>query len=321
MIRRSTPVCRPRAGFTLLEVLLATVIACALLFALYVGLRVHLQSTDIGREYVERATVARSVLNRISADVLANLSPVDPKILGKKGQSGAITLSGAGAPETPETPETTEATAESTANSTTSSTPSTTTTTPGTTTTEPATTPGAASHFNLGVQGDATRLVLYTGRLSRATLLDEMGAPSLEHPEGADLRRVAYYMVEGKGLARSEVKVATSEELNFYPPGSADDDKMVIAPEVREMTLKYFNGTGWVESWDGTLAGADGKTPLGPPMAVEITLVLGPAPRADGTRADGPLTRVVHVVAIPTANSFVPQQEQAENPETTTPPQ
>lgn len=67
-----------------------------------------------------------------------------------------------------------------------------------------------------------------------------------------------------------------------------------MASEVQELAIRYFDGTDWVDSWDGSTPGPDGKTPQGPPRAIEITL---------GIRVPGreELKSFKHVIAFPAA--------------------
>jgi hypothetical protein len=143
--------------------------------------------------------------------------------------------------------------------------------------------------FNLGVQGDETSLSLYVSRYPREAWLGQTVV--------SDLVRITYWQTAG-GLARQEVKVATSdEELGVVPPNVDNEAAYVIAEDVKGVKFEYFNGQSWDLEWYGDTPGADGKTPIGPPAAIKITLYIG---------RDGEEQRVYeHVIAIPTANNFV----------------
>ncbi|HVK12594.1 MAG TPA: type II secretion system protein GspJ, partial [Gemmataceae bacterium] len=65
-----------RAGFTLLEVLLASALAVILMAALYVALDVQLKLADAGREAIEQATVSRALVQRFESDMANCLGPV-----------------------------------------------------------------------------------------------------------------------------------------------------------------------------------------------------------------------------------------------------
>ena len=40
---------------------------------------------------------------------------------------------------------------------------------------------------------------------------------------------------------------------------------MIIASEVVGVAFRYFDGTAWQDTWDGSIMGTDGMTPVGPP--------------------------------------------------------
>src|SRR5262249_52385481 len=69
-----------RAGFTLLEVLLASALAIVLMAALYVALDVQLRLASAGRESIEQATLNRYIVMRLEADLSSGLGPVAPPI-------------------------------------------------------------------------------------------------------------------------------------------------------------------------------------------------------------------------------------------------
>ena len=82
----------PRPGFTLLEVLLASVIAVILLAALYVALDVTLLRTDVGREQVAGNDLARAIVNRMTADLTGVLGPMPPKSGGGSSSTAPTTV-------------------------------------------------------------------------------------------------------------------------------------------------------------------------------------------------------------------------------------
>src|SRR5262249_17299391 len=77
----------------------------------------------------------------------------------------------------------------------------------------------------------------------------------------------------------------------------ADEASHVIAPEVKSLQFRYFDGSNWQDSWDGTQPGPDGVTPQGPPRAIELTIGFGTPDNPDAA-----LKTVRHVIAIPPAN-------------------
>jgi hypothetical protein len=165
--------------------------------------------------------------------------------------------------------------------------------------------------FNHGLQGDANSLMLFTTRLPRE-LDPTAGTTTMTAPPVvSDLRRVTYWLAGGssspRGLARQEVKIATADDALATPPTeSLDDPSLLIAEEVRSLEFRYFDGSAWQESWDGTATGSNGA-PIGPPLAVEIKIGIAP-PRGksqsgmSATDVPEQLKYYRHVVAIPTAN-------------------
>jgi prepilin-type N-terminal cleavage/methylation domain-containing protein len=279
-----------RSGFTLLEVLLATAIGVLLLAALYVALNVQLHHVQSGRDAAEQGLLVRSLLTRMGNDISASLGPVPPKRTTSSSSSSSTNGSS------------TSSSSTSTTNSSTSS-----TTTPATTDTSSnsSTTTNSLTgpvQFNLGVQGDTTRLVLFVSRVPREV---SFAAADPSNPNSqlvvSDLRRITYWLAGGDpplGLARQEIKPVTADEATgSLTPDVDEEAAQVIAEEVKSLEFSYFDGTSWQSSWDGTAAGSDGSTPRGPPLAIAIKVGIRPT----GSKSEE-LTYYRHVVALPTAN-------------------
>jgi prepilin-type N-terminal cleavage/methylation domain-containing protein len=287
-----------RRGYTLLEILIATAIGVVLLGALYVALDVQLGLTRSGREAVNTSAVARSLLERISSDVSLSLGPIPVQTSSSNSSAGG-SQTGAGA--TGATGATTNAT--NTAGGASSS--FTTSSASGSTATTSSTPP-----FNLGVQGDDTHLTLYLSRWPRELVLPPSD-PNYNNQNGnlpivSDLRRITWWLADGGGLARQEIRIATSDEaLNSPAPDLNDGFSSLVAPEVTSITFQYFDGSQWQTSWDGTQAGPDGVTPIGPPIAisVDMTLVL-PSSESGGVRQT---KSYHHVISLDTANGATQQ--------------
>jgi hypothetical protein len=268
-----------RRAYTLLEVLLASAIGVMLLGALYVAFDVQLRQTRTGRALVESSEVARNLLIRIDNDVALSLAPVPSQTTSTPSSAGASDPTAAAA---------------STASTTPTSSAST----------------GSPATFNLGVQGDNYQLTIYQSRWPREVgkaLADPDNAPNM--PIFSDLRRVTWWLADGaggSGLARQEIPLATSDDaLNAPAPDLADGYSKLVAREVKSLTFQYFDVTqqSWVDSWDGTQAGPDGKTPIGPPAAVKIIVEIA-LPNSDGE----PVRKTFqHIVALPTANGVQSQ--------------
>jgi prepilin-type N-terminal cleavage/methylation domain-containing protein len=267
-----------RPGFTLLEVLLSAAIGVLLMAALYVAMQVQLDHARAGREAVEQSLLARALLRRMSNDIAPSLGAPLPNNPTSGAAAGAGAGGGGGA----------GAGAGGAAVNSTSSTSST------------------APVMNL--QGDSGRLILWVSRIS-----SDLNPTSTNQSVTSDLHRITYWLAGGStsplGLARQEIKQATSDDaLNSTPPNMPDEESFVIAEEVQSVAFRYFDGTSWQDSWDGTQADPTSGAPIGPPQAVEITVTVQ-APSSENPAPDNSNTKTYrHVVAIPTANGTQPAQ-------------
>jgi type II secretory pathway pseudopilin PulG len=264
---------RRRGGYTLLEVLLAAAIAIVLMAALYSAMNSQLRVTQEARYAVEQGALVRSLVARMAGDMSANLGPAPaPTSSSSTGSSSA----------TGSTSSTGSTTSDASSSSSSSSTGST--------------------SFNLGVVGDASRVVLYASRALR---------PGQDFPIGntnditstqstCDLRRITYWLAQGSGgatgLARQELRnIGDDAAMSTIPPDVPDESSYVIAEEVKSLLFSYFDGTQWTDSWDANAAGSDGTTPLGPPAAIAFEMAVQ-LPGSSATRT------IRHVVALQTAN-------------------
>jgi hypothetical protein len=230
------------------------------------------------------------LLNRIAGDIRLSVAPALPTPSKSSGGAASAGAGGGGAASSSASP--TTGTAGATSSSSAAASPSS-----GT----------GAVQFNLGVQGDANRLILAISRVPRelnfAPDADNGGQPSI-----SDLRRVSYWLAgtsdAPRGLAWQEVKVVTSDDaMSAVPPDIPDDAFQLIAEEVKSLTFSYWDGTAWQDSWDSTAPGADGSTPQGPPLAIAITIgIATPSPNPNPSSGDSQLKTYRHVVALPTAN-------------------
>jgi hypothetical protein len=244
---------------------LALGIGVVLLAALYLGLSVTLLQHRLGRGVTEQSAAMRQLLSKIETDISSSLPPLDPQLYNQ-----AVNLTtGSGAPGSSITPN--------------------------------ATGPVV---FNLGLQGDSTHLTVFTTLVPREVFQNP--PPSDGLPIVSDLRRVTYWLVgnsgAGQGLARQELSVATSTEaLSPFDSSQVDEKSLTIADDVVDLSFQYFDGSTWQDSWDGTAAQSDGKTPLGPPPAIAITLTV----RAPNATSPDVTVTYRHVVALQTANNFI----------------
>jgi prepilin-type N-terminal cleavage/methylation domain-containing protein len=265
---------KPRAGYTLLEVILALAIGLLLVAALYLALDIQFRHMESGRNAVGEGQLARGVFARMAADIRPCLASLPSGALTNPtatSSSGGGTSSPSSSP-TGSSPGTGTGSSSSSSSSSQSS----------------SNTPG---QFNLGIEGGDTQMMLYTTTLPRYT----QATAGVQSGAG-DYRRIVYALVPGGGLTRQEFRAPV---LNGSSP-SEQAPAEVLAPEVVDLHFRYFDPTSgqWLTSWDGTTGG--------PPFAVEIVIALRPFAE---TQARGAALKPVGtyrtVVAIPSAG--IPQ--------------
>ncbi len=313
MIRR-----HKRPGFTLLEVLLAMGIGVMLLGALYVAVETQLKNAQAAREIVEQSTLARALLTRIGNDISSTLQLSDPgRFRNQANSSSSASASSSGSSMASASGTTGSGTTNSTSGTGATGTNSSGLGTSGTTSTTNTTSSGTTTSIVLplgliGPDGDNTTLHIFTTRLPRQAI-DARGSD--QPPAVSDTRRISYWLAGGgsNGLARQEVQPVTSDDtLQNIPPSSVEDENsFIIAEEVKSLTFSYWGVQGqvggqvgeptWNDSWDCTQVGADGVTPIGPPIAVAIEIGL-PVPG----NPDAPPKIYRHVVYIMATNGATP---------------
>jgi prepilin-type N-terminal cleavage/methylation domain-containing protein len=242
-----------RPGYTLLEILVASVIGLLLMAALYAAFTIIIDSTSVGRDSTSESNLTRGIFNRMGIDLGSPVGMLGPRSGGDASSSGT-------APTADETTPTT-------------GTGSTTASTDGGSTT-PVTT-GSNIPFQAGLVGTGDQLIIFLSR--SPDYIRKRGVPfdpAVLMP--SDLVRVTYYLhSSGKGLCRQERPWVTSDGVwNSTDPDRSTEDADRIAPEVINMVLEYASGTGYVGNWDGSAADASGASCQGPPRAVRVTLTL-----------------------------------------------
>jgi prepilin-type N-terminal cleavage/methylation domain-containing protein len=266
-----------RRGFSLLEMVIALSLGVILLLALYVTLSNTVQLAQTGREVMADGATARSIMSRINNDIVNQLGPIDPRMF----------------------PDASTASSDADSSDTTSSTPA-----------LPAATPVA---YNVGVKGDATWLQLSVYRVQRTPPGQATDSP--DPVVISDLVRINYWLIGETpnivGLARQEIKQATSPDIDLTPKDIPDANKYLIADEVKNILFEYYDGTTWQQSWDGSdTSGSLDGSPLGPPAAIRITVTLRRNTQKTQTVSDAPddaTNTYVHVVALPTSNNPAPK--------------
>jgi prepilin-type N-terminal cleavage/methylation domain-containing protein len=293
-----------RRGYTLLEVLLASVIALVLLGALYAALNLTLVRMDASRSAIVTNDLSRAVFNRMTTDIANTLGPLPPKS-GGDGMTGGASGSSTS---------TTTATGTATTGATgTTATGSATTTTDTTSTAATSTTTNTP--FGAGVVGTDKQATFFLSKVPTSlTDLDVVAGSDVSLP--SDMRRVTYYLAsDNAGLCRQEKPWVTADGVwNNTEPDRTDEASEVIAPEVKDITFEYYDGGTWQSTWDGSATDTDGVSLIGPPRAVRITLVL------EFVGKNGPVQKTVRqVIPIRAAVGNYTPTDTATTTTTTTP--
>lgn len=250
MIRRPT-----RPGYTLLEILVASVLGLLLMAALYTAFSIIITDVSVGRDLTAESSLSRGIINRVGIDLGSPVGVLGPKSGGDPAASGGGSAS-------------TDSSSTGTTATTTTSTD-----TSGTAGTSPVTT-GTNIPFQAGVVGTGDQLIIYLSRspdyLRKRTSLNATAAIT------PDLVKVTYYLhSSGKGLCRKEEPWVTGEGVwNSTAPDRTNEDGERIAPEVVNVQFEYASGTGYTSNWDGSTPDATGAACQGPPRAVRMTLTL-----------------------------------------------
>jgi hypothetical protein len=272
----------------------------------------HYNHARIGRELTDEAAVVRTVLARITDDINGQLSPMNPLLYSTVNGTTIMNNPFGG-----------NSTAASSGSSPGSSSPSSSSPSTSGNSSPSSASPSSSSQsssgqnnssqnsqsgnnnaavstvvFNLGVYGDADRLVLTGSWLPKDLTRIQEG-----QTQTSDLRRVVYWLVktgDKTGLARQELTAVTGTDAATLPPDIPNPASCIIAPEVKKFSLEYFDGTEWQTSWDGTTLDVDSGLPMGPPALIAINITIATPSHRAGVKDKE--TTIRHVVAVPTAN-------------------
>lgn len=250
-------------GFTLIEVLLSLGLAALVLVALATAVDVHLRCLQIGRTHTEEAQLARALLLRIEDDLhnAAVINPVDSSNIASASPSNDDQADGMA-------PASGDADAMSDDSDTTSD---------DSTTTE-------EDEYPIGLYGESDWMQIDVRRIPRLDQYDYETLPSGSEllPDVVSGIKTVYYMLgEDTGMAstggeyrggliRREVDYALTrwaEDMGNLT--SVNQELEPIAPEVTDIEFLYYDGSGWVDSWDSYEMG-------GLPLAVHVSLSIMP---------------------------------------------
>lgn len=270
-MRRAT-----RPGYTLIEVLVALAIGAFILLALYYAINTHLSLTAAGRQAISSSTLTRSVFTRLSLDISATITVVDPnryKELADAADAAASGMSGMG----------------------------------GTGDMGAMDVPDDAPPplFPLGVQGDAKTLHLFVSKVP-VEVYGRAGKPGAMIT--SDLRRISYWLSGTHGLCRTEIKLITAPNAIDLSLPTDDEQQWQLAPEVKDIQFRYFDGqtSQWMEKWDSSEYASElNPIPVGPPRAIEVRIGVLPPGQPEG----GDLKYYRQVIAVPSASGKMEEDQ------------
>lgn len=144
---------------------------------------------------------------------------------------------------------------------------------------------------NLGVSGDDRMIRLQTVVLPDPELLIVRSVKDAPLPAQSDVREVQYYLAYDEdetyvypddteasaplGLVRREIK--TLNQVTLDETNALDVDLDLVAPELKYLRFRYFDGHGWVDKWDKQVSLTSGLGRSLPPV-VEVTVGYVPLP-------------------------------------------
>ncbi len=281
-----------RSGFTLLELLLATVIGSMILSGLYIVMNMTMTQTQASRDAADAESTSRAVFNKISLDLASVLGPAPPKSGGTPASgsttsatttsttstAGAGTGTGTGTPSDVSSASDTQSDTSSDASQTTQNFP-----------------------FQVGVLGTGTQLSIFASRVP--TILSTPGALAQQSDgtqQASDLVRIDYWKGTG-GLCRQERPWITADQTgNSFSFDLSNEATSLIADDATDVLFEYYDGSSWVQTWEG----GSGTIPT-PPVAIRVTLTFSRPNSGSGS----PITRTVtQTIAVRTApGSTVPE--------------
>lgn len=284
---------RFRAGFTLLEVLLAIAISTIVIAALFMTIDLQLKIADESRLEVEQAQLAHSILNRIADDLRnsvvyrpQDMSGAFTAIEGSSALSGALgggtSLEGLG--DEGNSSGTGQSGGDESGAGAPNSTSSSSSSAPGSQSGEEFPIPGVYG-TNTQIQVDISRLP----RVDEYVTLVEQGTTGAASELLSDVKTVAYYVLgqsntsllqtglqpapedDGNtGLYFRSVNRAATEFAAYY--GGLDvieQEGMILSERITLLQFEYFDGTQWLLDWDA-------MDRQGNPVAVRIIMEMYP---------------------------------------------
>jgi len=295
------------AGFTLMEIVLAIALASVVMYLLTTAIELFLIRVDSSRSQVESAQLARTILDRIAADLNATRL-VSPPAKAESSSDSSSDSQGAGSPGGGDTPPAS-----------------------GVTGGDDSASQELTSADIQGLYGTVEQL-----RVDRTSFANWQRAvrqvEPLEPSAAADMpTSLRYYLIEGdaatsqsmaergvseeqtaavRGLYRESIPTAALREQPSALEGDQPTEDVrieLLAPEVVKLAFSYYDGEQYVDAWDPFEEGAL-------PYGVEIRLTLyepkfNPEPDADeqdrlaaGRYRENELVEYRRFVRIPAIN-------------------
>lgn len=284
-----------RRGFTLLELILALALSVVIMSAIATSIFVCVSTLTEQQKEIENKQVARNVVAMVSNDLRAALQykPADVSGLENLALSQAMTAgmgltdpadgaaAGGGTPEDGAAPGDSGAT-----------TPPATTAAPDSTGGTEAMDPEDCVSCRPTMIGTTEVLMVDISRLPRIDEYNPLVAMRNDPALPSDVKGITYFIAEPNGqgttgsrrdrmftdeveqmggLYRRQIDRAVAayagEETAI---SNVDNYTNLIAPEVAELSFRYFDGNDWQDAWDSVEMDRF-------PMAIEIVLVLDPA--------------------------------------------
>ena len=315
-----------RAGFTLLELLIAIGLTSILMVALFSAMDIYFKLQLDSQEEITRQQISRALLRQMTRDiqsvVFVKKQAVDDEETAPTSPGTGSAASGGSTQADGSTPAggSTQADGSTQAggSNSLSSTGSTAQTTDGDTT-------AAMLKYTSGLVGSATDLLLYVSRPDRTlSYVDAQSLTSTSERTG-DLMMIRYLVADTSagGLSSTIAKrfagnkngpiglvritgdlygmstaVQAGEERDFTCVDQID------AEEVSQVAFSYFDGLNWQETWDSTTLNSL-------PVAIEIILTLRNAESGDVFSSNKPdpyaLGETKHrmIIALPLAEPFI----------------
>ena len=303
-----------RAGFTLLELLIAIGLTSILMVALFSAMDIYFKLQLDSQEEITRQQISRALLRQMTRDiqsvVFVKKQAVDDEETAPTSPGTGSDASGGSTPAGGST--------QAGGSNSLSSTGSTAQTTDGDTT-------AAMLKYTSGLVGSATDLLLYVSRPDRTlSYVDAQSLTSTSERTG-DLMMIRYLVADTSagGLSSTIAKrfagnkngpiglvritgdlygmstaVQAGEERDFTCVDQID------AEEVSQVAFSYFDGLNWQETWDSTTLNSL-------PVAIEIILTLRNAESGDVFSSNKPdpyaLGETKHrmIIALPLAEPFI----------------